>query len=411
MQFWDNFCKICSYITNNWLFRLIASSGVTTHVVRSVRALEASRGKTDTTDYTNMEKRNSEKKKTYKQKDEIDRWETKNELYNRKLAFYTGDITKLALDAIVNAANSQLAGGGGVDGAIHREVGHGVLQKECRKHKRCDPGKAVITQGFDRPAKHIIHAVGPMDGNRSKLESCYETCFKLAKENNIKTIAFPCIATGIYGYPHEEAARIALSLSKKHLKENNEIELITFCLFNSIDIEIYENLKHIYFPGKDSRGRTLDELKKWSESYQTVQPTEDVVKYSVNSKLNEKIFYDQKESYDVIADAIINYGDHDKNLKQTWKSEKVVSSMKVDKSKIDIESSYIIRVKPEEGKNEENDFGKLYEICLNKAVKKYWKSLIIPMFHSDEFDEKICKKILAAIRSWMDQDQNTDKVL
>ncbi|CAD5124397.1 DgyrCDS12684 [Dimorphilus gyrociliatus] len=249
-----------------------------------------------------------------------------------------------------------------------------------------------------------------MDGNRSKLESCYETCFKLAKENNIKTIAFPCIATGIYGYPHEEAARIALSLSKKHLKENNEIELITFCLFNSIDIEIYENLKHIYFPGKDSRGRTLDELKKWSESYQTVQPTEDVVKYSVNSKLNEKIFYDQKESYDVIADAIINYGDHDKNLKQTWKSEKVVSSMKVDKSKIDIESSYIIRVKPEEGKNEENDFGKLYEICLNKAVKKYWKSLIIPMFHSDEFDEKICKKILAAIRSWMDQDQNTDKI-
>jgi O-acetyl-ADP-ribose deacetylase (regulator of RNase III) len=151
------------------------------------------------------------------------------------------DITTLHVDAIVNAANSSLLGGGGVDLAIHRAAGV-LLYEACLKLNGCDTGDAKITPGFNLPAKWVIHTVGPVwqQGNHDEeklLTSCYQNTFQLAKAFAIKTIAFPAISTGVYGYPKKKAAKIAIKVMQEH---ELDFDLIIACVFSEEDKEIYE---------------------------------------------------------------------------------------------------------------------------------------------------------------------------
>ena len=161
-----------------------------------------------------------------------------------------GDITKLEVDAIVNAANQVMLGGGGVDGAIHRAAGKelfGACLKvpEVRPGVRCPTGEARITPGFNLPAKYVIHTVGPVyrdgrHGEPEKLANCYRNSLALAADNGCKSVAFPCISTGVYGYPIEDAAKIAMFEAEAFLKMH-DIEVV-FCCFSSGDKKIYEEL-------------------------------------------------------------------------------------------------------------------------------------------------------------------------
>jgi O-acetyl-ADP-ribose deacetylase (regulator of RNase III) len=156
------------------------------------------------------------------------------------------DITTLAVDAIVNAANSSLLGGGGVDGAIHRAAGPDLLA-ECRLLGGCKTGEAKITKGYRLPAKHVIHTVGPVwrggdSGEPDLLTNCYRNSLKLAVKHGLESIAFPSISTGIYGYPVDEAARIAVNTVKEFLVESGTSLGVTFCCFSQSDLEVYQNL-------------------------------------------------------------------------------------------------------------------------------------------------------------------------
>ncbi|MFC1478197.1 O-acetyl-ADP-ribose deacetylase [Candidatus Margulisiibacteriota bacterium] len=164
---------------------------------------------------------------------------------NTILQIAKGDITKETVGAIVNAANSSLAGGGGVDGAIHRAGGPEIMAG-CRQYNGCPTGQAVITTGGNLPAKHVIHTVGPRYRGTEQdpvlLSGCYRNSLQLAAEHGIRSIAFPSISTGIYGYPIKLAAPIAINTVKDFIKNNSQIELVRFILFSNSDYQVYENL-------------------------------------------------------------------------------------------------------------------------------------------------------------------------
>ena len=162
------------------------------------------------------------------------------------LSLTEGDITKQDTEAIVNAANKTLRGGGGVDGAIHR-AGGPVILEECIKIGGCETGEAVITSGGNLKAGYVIHTVGPVyrDGTRNEpalLENAYRNCLKLASSKGIRSIAFPSISTGAYRYPLEDAAEIALKTAISYLKSQSDMELIRFVLFGQKALDVYKNV-------------------------------------------------------------------------------------------------------------------------------------------------------------------------
>lgn len=167
-----------------------------------------------------------------------------NNLKKGKIRLHKGDITLLKIDAIVNAANKTLLGGSGVDGAIHRAAGSKLLE-ECKSLHGCETGDAKITNGYNLSARFVIHTVGPVwyggkYNEPEKLASCYRKSLEVAVKNNITTIAFPNISTGVYGYPKEEAAQIAIREVTQFLTDNNEIEKVIFCVFDNENYEIYK---------------------------------------------------------------------------------------------------------------------------------------------------------------------------
>lgn len=164
-----------------------------------------------------------------------------------KITIKLGDITKEQVDAIVNAANKSLLGGGGVDGTIHAAAGP-LLLEECRTLGGCETGQAKITKGYNLPAKYVIHTVGPIYGQEKGheaelLANCYQNSLKLAKEKLLRTVAFPAISTGIYKFPKTEAAKIAVNTVKMFIEDNPKIfQEIIFVLFNQENYQIYDDL-------------------------------------------------------------------------------------------------------------------------------------------------------------------------
>lgn len=160
-----------------------------------------------------------------------------------KIEIQQGDITRLKVDAIVNAANTRLLGGGGVDGAIHRAAGPQLLA-ECRTLGGCPTGEARITAGYNLPAKHVIHTVGPVYSGRSQdarlLAGCYRNSLQLAVDNNVRSIAFPAVSCGVYGYPIEDACKIAITTCAEFLKEHASLDRVVFVLFSDSNRSIYE---------------------------------------------------------------------------------------------------------------------------------------------------------------------------
>ena len=165
------------------------------------------------------------------------------------MKIFQGDITTLEVDAIVNAANNSLLGGGGVDGAIHRAAGPGLLA-ECVTLGGCNTGEAKITGGYDLPSKHVIHTVGPVwDGGRANedalLADCYRNSLKLGEGNGLRMVAFPAISTGVFGFPKERATRIAVREVRAFLDQDVGVDQVIFVCFSERDFGIYQRVLHM----------------------------------------------------------------------------------------------------------------------------------------------------------------------
>ncbi|XP_074632176.1 ADP-ribose glycohydrolase MACROD1-like [Acropora palmata] len=182
-----------------------------------------------------------------------------NEGLNEKISLWRGDITTLEIDGIVNAANNSLLGGGGVDGCIHRAAGS-TLKEECKRLNGCQTGEAKITSGHKLPAKYVIHTVGPIGKQEKELRSCYSECLNLVTKYNLRSVAFCCVSTGIYGYPIYDATSVALETVRRWLELKDEkgnknadlVDRIIFCIFLEEDLDVYQLLLLKYFPSEES---------------------------------------------------------------------------------------------------------------------------------------------------------------
>ncbi|XP_077433583.1 ADP-ribose glycohydrolase MACROD1 isoform X1 [Vanacampus margaritifer] len=190
----------------------------------------------------------------------------RNEKLDGKISVYSGNITLLEVDAIVNAANQTLLGGGGVDGAIHRAAGP-LLKKECASLNGCQTGQAKVTCGYGLPAKHVIHTVGPIvqggvgEAEKSALRSCYNNSLRKATENNARSVAFPCISTGVYGYPPVQAVHEALATVREYLEEHyDKLDRVIFCVFLPKDQELYLQNLPLYFPVEPTETPLMSKL-------------------------------------------------------------------------------------------------------------------------------------------------------
>ncbi|XP_045926230.1 ADP-ribose glycohydrolase MACROD2 isoform X6 [Micropterus dolomieu] len=221
-----------------------------------------------------------------------------------KISLYKGDITVLEVDAIVNAANSSLLGGGGVDGCIHKAAGS-CLYDECHSLNGCDTGKAKITCGYDLPARYVIHTVGPVARGHvgptetNDLTSCYQNSLRLMKEHGLSTVAFPCISTGIYGFPNEPAADIALNTVKSWIEENpDQITRVIFCVFLETDFAIYKKKMSVIFQDNDMEV-TEEQLKGDNTPPSTKSTTEEEREHSRgNEEPSQEKDNDENESQD-----------------------------------------------------------------------------------------------------------------
>jgi len=166
----------------------------------------------------------------------------------KKISIFVGDITKLEIDCIVNAANNSLLGGGGVDGAIHRAAGP-LLLAENKTLGGCETGEAKLSGGYLLPAKYVVSTVGPRGEKPEILTKAYKSCLELMLENNLRSIAFPCISTGVYGYPNHNACTVAMKTVRRFLEENHDkVDRVIFCLFLQKDVTLYRERLPIVFP-------------------------------------------------------------------------------------------------------------------------------------------------------------------
>uniref|UniRef100_A0A1A7YVT7 Retinitis pigmentosa GTPase regulator b n=1 Tax=Iconisemion striatum TaxID=60296 RepID=A0A1A7YVT7_9TELE len=255
-----------------------------------------------------------------------------------KVSLYKGDITLLEVDAIVNAANTSLLGGGGVDGCIHKAAGS-CLYDECHSLKGCETGQAKITCGYDLPARYVIHTVGPVArGHVSRTEetdlaSCYQTSLNLVKENNLRSVAFPCISTGIYGYPNEPAAEVALSTVKKWIEENpDKITRVIFCVFLETDFTIYKKKMSAMFQDNDTKAG--EEQQQGDDTPPSAKPTTNETSEDDN-KGKEKTCDEEEDDNDATPNEDVamesqNPDEHEAEEQNQEKGNEVVDDDKGD---------------------------------------------------------------------------------
>ncbi|XP_048391586.1 ADP-ribose glycohydrolase MACROD1-like [Stegostoma tigrinum] len=205
---------------------------------------------------------------------------------NENVSLYRGDITKLKIDAVVNAANKSLLGGGGVDGCIHRAAGPKLLLA-CRQLNGCNTGDAKITPGYDLPAKYVIHTVGPIargscdERLKRQLRNCYEASLKLFEAQGLKSIAFPCISTGIYGFPQDDAAEIAVSTVKEWLADKQAlVDRVIFCVFLESDHKIYKEKMLHHFPIDEEDMHENSPSSKKYRSNELLEKSDDKIEVS-----------------------------------------------------------------------------------------------------------------------------------
>ncbi len=171
-----------------------------------------------------------------------------NDTINDKISLHRGDITSLEVDAIVNAANASLLGGGGIDGAIHAAAGP-LLKEACTPLNGCPTGQTKCTRGFKLPARHVLHTVGPMGNGDALLQSCYRTSLGLLRDHGLRSLALCCVGTGIYGFPLRRATHIALHTVRSFMDAHgDDVDRIVFCVFRAEELDVYEKLMPSYFP-------------------------------------------------------------------------------------------------------------------------------------------------------------------